>query len=217
MHAHLRCRRCDLIFVADLPSHADLMAAYRRVHLSSYQVRHKLDWELWRRHKQLTLDTLGLPAVERSTPGGEALEVGCGEGQLLSVLQERGWRVRGVEVNASLAARARQLGHQVAVCSLEEAAPERQCSLVVMSHLLEHLRDPLQGLRRVRSWLQPGGQLVVETPLRPDYDNIDHLFCFSAAALDLALRRCGFIPSSWYDYVDDNYRHHNLACRAGRD
>jgi hypothetical protein len=125
--------------------------------------------------------------------------------------------VRGVEVNASLAARARQLGHQVAVSSLEEAAPEPPLTLVVISHLLEHLRDPLQGLRRVRGWLRPGGQLVVETPLHPDYDNIDHLYCFSAAALDLTLRRGGFIPSSWFDYVDDNYRHHNLACRARRD
>jgi SAM-dependent methyltransferase len=215
MHAHLRCRRCHLIYVADLPSQHDLIQAYLRVHLGDYQVRHKADWAPWMRHKDLTLDALGLPRWERALgQPRRALDVGCGEGRLLQVLRQRGWEAWGLELNPQLAAEGRQHG-LVTVGSLEHAEqPARGHQLVVMSHLLEHLRAPLEALERVRTWLAPNGLLVVETPLRPDFDNIDHLYCFSAAALDLALRRAGFVPRSWFDYVDDNYRHHNLACLA---
>ena len=73
---------------------------------------------------------------------------------------------------------------------------------------------PLAAVCAVTGWLSPGGRLVLETPQSPDYDNIDHLYCFSAAAMERLLRGAGLAPLRWYDYVDDNYGHHNLACVA---
>jgi len=215
MHSHLRCRRCDLIFVARLPRQEDLIAAYQRVHLGTYQVRHKEDWEPWMRHKHATLEALGLADHERGGPG-IALDLGCGEGRLLKVLELRGWRAEGLEPNASLAAEARVLGQRVTVGALESFSPARPVQLITMCHLIEHLRRPLAALDRVRGWLAPPALLLVETPLSPDYDNIDHLYCFSAAALARALTRSRFSPLAWFDYVDDNYHHHNLACLARR-
>jgi len=214
MHAHLRCRRCDLVFVADRPTLANLIAAYERVHLGDYQVRHKLDWEPWMRHKALTLDRLGIGSWEQGPGPHRALDVGCGEGRLLQLLQRRGWRAEGLELNRELTADARRLGLTVAVGAVEQAEPKGPFELITLNHLLEHIREPLAVLRRARGWLAQGGLLVVETPLRPDFDNIDHLYCFSAASLMLALARTGFTPTRYFDYIDDNYRHHNLSCLA---
>lgn len=214
MHTLLRCQRCGLVSVAELPPAAQLHAAYCRVHMSDYQVAHKEDWGPWMRHKHTTLDALGLDA-----PGpGPALDLGCGEGALLQVLEERGWEAWGVEINPHLAAQANAAGLKVVKGPVEQSLAcsplPRSFSLVLMNHLIEHLRSPLAVLQRVRSWLQPGGALVVETPLQPDLLNIDHLHCFSPAALELALHRAGFQPRRWYDYLDANYGHHNLACLA---
>ena len=212
MHSYLRCRRCHLVFVAELPRHEDLVASYRRVHESGYQVAHKRDWAPWKQHKHHTLDALGLPRVVTSRE--RALDLGCGEGRLLQVLLERGWRAEGLELNAALAEEAGSLGLQVSVGAAEDFEPSCLYSLITLNHLLEHLRDPLAVLRRLHGWLAPGGLLLVETPLSPDFDNIDHLHCFSTAALCRALDRCRFAPLRWFDYVDDNYGHHNLACLA---
>lgn len=214
-HAYLRCTSCGLIYVSELPAAAAVHASYVAVH-PTYQVEHKRNWPAWREHKQRTLEALELPHLERSLGGraGRALEVGCGEGQLLAVLRQRGWDVSGIELNASLSEQARQLGFPVATAPLEDATPSGPFDLVLIVHLLEHLRQPLAALERSRGWLRTGGWLLVETPLRPDLDNIDHLYCFGAAALDLALRRCRFVPRRWFDYVDDHYRHHNLAVAA---
>jgi SAM-dependent methyltransferase len=215
-HAYLRCTSCGLIYVSELPAAAEVYASYGAVHRGTYQVEHKLNWSAWRAHKQRTLEALELPLLERSLGGraGRALEVGCGEGQLLAVLRERGWDASGIELNASLSEQARRLGFLVATAALEEATPSGPFDLVLMVHLIEHLRHPLAALERIRGSLRTEGWLLVETPLRPDLDNIDHLYCFSAAALDLALRRSRFVPRRWFDYVDDHYRHHNLAVAA---
>ena len=214
-HAYLRCTRCGLIYVAELPGAAEVHAAYATAGSATYQVEHKRDWAAWREHKQRTLDALGLADLERATARKRALDLGCGEGQLLTALRDRGWDARGVELNRSLAEQARALGFRVTTAALEQAEPpDAPFDLLLLFHLLEHLRDPLAALERVRGWLGPRGWLLVETPLRPDYDNTDHLYCFSGAALDLALRRTGLLPRRWHDYVDDCYRHHNLAVLA---
>jgi SAM-dependent methyltransferase len=215
MHAHLSCRSCGLIFVADLPPAEDLRAAYQRVHESDFQVAHKTDWAPFLAHKALTLDQLGVTA---SVQGARALDLGCGEGALLGLLEQRGFSAWGLELNPVMAAQARGDGYQAVEGSLEDAAPPAGLpwpfALVLMNHVIEHLRRPDLALRRIHDWLAPGGSLVLETPMSPDYSNIDHLYYFSAAALERLLRATGLTPVAWIDYVDDNYGHHNIACRA---
>ena len=219
MHAHLRCRACGLIFVADLPPAEDLRASYQRVHESDFQVAHKTDWAPFLAHKALTLDRLGV-AVPEGDAESRALDLGCGEGVLLGLLRDRGYLPWGLELNPVMAAQARDAGHAVLEGSLEDEAPPAGLpspfSLVLMNHVIEHLRRPDLALRRIHGWLRPGGSLLLETPMSPDYRNIDHLYYFSAAALELLLTATGFTPVAWMDYVDDNYGHHNIACRAVR-
>lgn len=219
MHSFLRCRGCGLAYVAELPSAADLRASYERVHLSDYQVSHKQDWAPFLAHKRATLEALGVapPAGERRPP---ALDIGCGEGVLMGLLDQLGWEPWGLELNPVQAGQAAARGYPVAVASADDPAPlppgAPPFELVLMNHLVEHLRHPAAVLGAAYQWMRPGGRLVLETPQRPDFDNIDHLYCFSAASLEQLLRGCGFSPLRWYDYVDDNYGHHNLACLASR-
>jgi len=217
MHAHLLCRSCSLIFVADLPPAEELRASYQRVHESDFQVAHKADWAPFLEHKAMTLDRLGVPAAVR----GRALDLGCGEGILLGLLAGRGYSPWGLELNPVMAAQARGQGFDVVEGSLEDDPPPVGVpwpfSLVLMNHVIEHLRRPDLALRRVHSWLAPDGCLLLETPMNPDYRNIDHLYYFSPTALELLLTSTGFRPVAWFDYIDENYGHHNIACRAVKD
>lgn len=216
MHSYLRCESCGLIFAAELPSQHDLEQAYLQVHLSDYQVEHKADWTPWKDHKHLTLDRLGVHPPD-GVDAPAALDLGCGEGPMLEVLQQRGWQAHGLELNPAMAQQARERGLAVEIGSVERPPPAGlpdALHLIVMNHLVEHLRDPVGAVCAAALWLYPGGRLVLETPLSPDFDNIDHLYCFSAAALEILLRGAGLEPLGWHDYVDDNYGHHNLVCVA---
>ncbi len=217
MHSYLRCEGCGLIFVAELPSQENLERAYLRVHESDYQVDHKKDWAPWKEHKHHTLDVLDVHPPGVYAPG--ALDLGCGEGAMLEVLLRRAWQAWGLELNPAMARQAQMEGLRVEAGSVERPLPRdmpQEFHLVVMNHIVEHLRDPVGAVCAAALLLCPGGRLVLETPLTPDYDNIDHLYCFSAAALEVLLRGAGLTPLAWYDYVDGNYGHHNLACVAER-
>lgn len=96
------------------------------------------------------------------------LEIGCGGGQTLSYLKERGAEfAAGVECCANVAEHARQHCDCVIVGDIEttelEFAPE-SFDLLIAGHVLEHLTDPWKSLRKLRMLLRPHGQLVGALP-----------------------------------------------------
>jgi SAM-dependent methyltransferase len=46
----------------------------------------------------------------------------------------------------------------------ESASPGEPVDAILMVALVEHLFDPIRALRRVRSWLRPGGFVYLDTP-----------------------------------------------------
>jgi SAM-dependent methyltransferase len=98
------------------------------------------------------------------TPG-RMLEVGCGSGAYLHEMAARGWSVEGLEFSPDAAAAARALGYPVQVGALETAVdPTAPYDLIAGWMVVEHLHDPLAGLRKLARWTRPGGWLALSTP-----------------------------------------------------
>jgi 2-polyprenyl-3-methyl-5-hydroxy-6-metoxy-1,4-benzoquinol methylase len=114
-----------------------------------------------RRRADMDFAAMHLPA----RPGGRLLEVGCGGGRALRVLEELGWAAEGVDFDPDAVDSARGRGLNVRQGTLGEAGyPEGRFHAVVMSHVIEHLPDPRELLRECRRILAPDGTLVVITP-----------------------------------------------------
>ncbi len=105
-------------------------------------------------------------AIERFVPHGRILDVGCGRGLLPALMRERGWDAHGLEVSATAAHHARDvLGIPVFVGDLLSSPyPPASFDVVVIYHVLEHMRDPIAALKRAHEILRPGGLLVVAVP-----------------------------------------------------
>jgi 2-polyprenyl-3-methyl-5-hydroxy-6-metoxy-1,4-benzoquinol methylase len=98
-------------------------------------------------------------------PPGRLLEVGCASGAFLHRMALHGWQVEGIEYSANAAAAASALGYPVHVGALETApAPPQAFDLVVGWMVLEHLHDPIAGLRKLKAWSRPGAWLVLSVP-----------------------------------------------------
>ena len=106
--------------------------------------------------------------VDRLRPHSPVLDLGCGRGELLDLLQEQGIDARGVERDERLAAECRARGLTVvpgdAVAYVQNLPPESVGS-VVMLQLLEHLSlDEIGALfPALYQAIRPGGHLVAET------------------------------------------------------
>lgn len=106
----------------------------------------------------------------RTTPR-RALEIGCGTGATMAILQQRQRleQAVGVELDPASAKLARQHFDAVIEGAVEQADFEAliapgSLDLVLCLDVLEHLVDPWHVVRRVSPLLKPGGRLVVSVP-----------------------------------------------------
>jgi SAM-dependent methyltransferase len=100
--------------------------------------------------------------------GGPVLDLGCGRGELLTLLREAGLPGRGIDLDPRAVATARARGLDVARGDLSEglhASSDGSLGAVVAMQVIEHLT--LRSLRDLlclaRRKLRPGGLLLLET------------------------------------------------------
>jgi 2-polyprenyl-3-methyl-5-hydroxy-6-metoxy-1,4-benzoquinol methylase len=124
--------------------------------------------------------------------------------------QQHGWDAIGVDVSRWAADQIqRRYGIRVIVGSLEEAAfASGTFDVVHMSHVLEHVPDPIGMLREVRRVLSPTGRVIIEVP--NELENVytwarlrsgtaraypvasSHLWFFSPTSLARVVKATGF-------------------------
>jgi len=144
---------------------------------------------------------------------GKILDVGCGYGHILYVLKKHyGCEVLGIEPSQEAAKAGEEaFGIPIKPVLLEEFNFDSKFDLVLCSHTLEHVEDPLAFLNHIRNLLKDDGFLYLEVPniLRPTggfslekFLYPEHLQTFSAYNLNELLKKCSF---STVSYDDKNF------------
>lgn len=106
---------------------------------------------------------------EMDTRKYPAVDIACGRGEWLEVLQEEGINAMGVDTNAWQVKDAQDMGLSIEIADALEwlsARRARSVSLISMMHIIEHLDFPtlVQVLKESMRVLRPGGKLLLETP-----------------------------------------------------
>jgi len=204
-----RCTNCGLLLQNPQPKPAELIQRYDREYF---------EYEIENAEPYFQLMLLGLQDVDffseiesaagaaDGREGGKSfLDIGCATGTLLAYLKKRGWKEKGVEVCVPAAEYARDVrGVDVYIGTLQEAGLEDSSfDIVHASHLIEHLNQPGEFLRRVHLLLKPGGRVLLTTPNCSGFQArlfggawrsaiADHMFLFSKQTLSRLLEKNGF-------------------------
>lgn len=195
------CGTCGHGVTQDPLGDDELVALYERVYVGDEQAavpRAGRAARLWR-----ALDGSRQP-WDRPL-GDPVLDVGCNTGETLVALRELGHAAVGLEPNPYAAAIARERGFEVIEQPVGGAAlPGGHFGTVLLSHVLEHVRDPESVLRSLRQSLRPDGVAVVAVPnarsawrslFGPDWIHWHvpfHLHHFSPESLGRFCARAGF-------------------------
>lgn len=195
-----RCSGCGFVFMDPLPSREELPDLYppnyHNFDAVPEGVRGLLIRRFYAHHAALIRRYL--------RPGGSLLEVGSATGEVLDRVGTSGYRVRGVEISADGCEAARQKGLDVFHGTLDEFETEERFDMVFMSHVIEHVIDPVATVDRIYDLLVPGGIVYLETP---NVRSLDarlwgrhwglihfprHLYLFDPSTLRGLLERAGF-------------------------
>ena len=134
-------------------------------------------------------------------------DIGCANGQMLAALAARGYtNLIGIDPSPGCVAQAGSIaGVGAYVGSLSEI-PARAApfEVVILSHVLEHVRDLKPALGYLKAFMSAGALLYVEVPDASRYAefawspfqdfNTEHINHFSLVSLANLLRQCGFDP-----------------------
>ncbi len=192
----VECRSCSLVYMNPRPHHEAVVENYGDVEDHEYI-----------EEEQGRLETFAesLHLVQRYRRSGHLLDVGCHVGTFLTLAQQAGFDVAGVEPSRWGAEIARSRLDGAIHCGAVEDAPlpEGGYDVITLWDVIEHLPDPALDIRAIHSALRPGGIFAVSTM---DVDSLFakiagkrwpwymqmHLVYFSRQTLCEMLRREGF-------------------------
>jgi len=219
----LRCRRCGLEWVDPMPSPAEIAAYYERSYAGGSYAFFSEAQQVRRLIAASRLD-----AIDGAVRPGRWLDVGASTGDFVEIAAERGRDVEGLELSDQAVAVARARGLRMHRSTVEAFDPDGRYAMISAFGVLEHVREPRTFLRRLRSWLEPGGGLVLTLPdVSSIYPRLlmgrhwfyyipdEHLFYYSPATLRRLLEEEGFrvarVRRAWkrltLRYASENLRH----------
>lgn len=140
-----------------------LGAFYRDYYRSLYRPkRFSLAWFLAEqvRHGQRILEQV----AARLRKGARVLDIGCGMGGMLVPFAFEGCQVMGFDYGDDYAGRGRQLALDIRTGGFETVRGEAPFDLIMMSHVLEHARDPIEFARQAAELLREDGTCYIELP-----------------------------------------------------
>ena len=146
------CSECCLSFRWPSPGKNALDRLYEKADSGHWRsvVDRRNDWSIARRY------------MSAMAKGPDVLDVGCWDGRFLKSLDAE-WVSYGIEINAQAASHASSAGIEIIASNFDQLDSHRKYDVVVSFDVLEHARNPLEFLDRLKSATRSGGLIIVGT------------------------------------------------------
>lgn len=231
------CHNCGLLFTEPRPSKDKIGEYYKSEEYYSHQENKKgVIPNLYECIKRINLKRKWQMAT-KNRQTGKVLDIGCGVGDFIHIMEEKGWETTGIEPSedAKKIARKRVKAKILAPEDIDKLNDESQ-DLITMWHVLEHVDDLKTEVHHLHRLLKKGGRLVLALPNFQSFDaqyykqfwaaydvprHLNH-FCkrsitkiFSNSGLKLKTTDKLFWDAYYISFMSEQYQGHNLALIRG--
>lgn len=135
----------------------------RRIATGGEKAEHELKW------LQATLYSDICYICEQFAHGKRVLDIGCGTGDMLAFLQEKGFDTVGIEPSSEMAAIA--VSKHITICNSFNTLIESlrlstldKFDTITLINVLEHVPSPVEVIKTIKAMLNPGGIICVRVP-----------------------------------------------------
>ena len=169
--AAVQCDFCELVYLNPRPDVSEFETIYP-ANYHSFNFAEEDYGIVYKIRSRLEARRL-LSWCENLPNDARILDVGCGDGFHLKLLQKygkRNWQLEGIDLDTRAAEMAEKSGLKVHLGAIEDLnLPENTFNLAIMIQTIEHVEKPDAILAAVKRVLKPGGKLVIVT------DNTDSI------------------------------------------
>lgn len=135
---------------------------------------------------------------------GKLLDIGCGNGEFLRFANRFSWDVVGIDFDEKAVAEAKSSGFDVRHGGIDIIGSEERFDFISLSHVIEHVYDPVDLIHSCFALLNDGGVLWLETPniesmgyvyYRSNWRGLEpprHVILFNQASLYKIIESSGF-------------------------
>jgi len=198
-----KCKDCKIVFTYPLPD--GLTEAYDEDYYNIwYEKQFRQRVKLWRRR---------LKIVKKFCKSDKLLDVGAGDGHFLKVAKTANFNIWGTEISPAAVRAAKNLyGLDIHLIEIENADFEENFfDVITIWHVIEHVKNPLELLKKVCNLSKPGAVVFVATPNLDKYvsriiyrlksnkpypfyspKGEQHLFHFTEYTLEGIIKKAGF-------------------------
>jgi SAM-dependent methyltransferase len=218
-----RCKTCDSIFVANPPTVEDLEKMYKSEEFASMNKHIFNEDNMWFRVNEIVKPKHDFVKKYITTNNYTWLDVGCGPGELLYIVQQDGWAARGIDtdpVSAEFGIKHFDVNIYNKYFSLEDfGETNTKYGVISMMNVLEHCLEPRELIEVASSLQDVGDNLMLELPHFPSLSAHLcagfrgavsrvmtpplHLYVFSLAGTSMMLNNYGYMPTACWMYGQD--------------
>src|ERR1700690_3507779 len=163
---YYQCKDCNFIFLNPQPNDEELNKIYSKNYFIGSGDK-KFEQVVLDMKKQTAALYLKQLISYYGSPTGKLIEIGCGNGDFLLLAQQVGFEISGLELSSySTGVANEKLGSNSVICGTLDTInlPEKEYDICCLFDSVEHFRDPVASLKRIRMILKPDGVLFIVTP-----------------------------------------------------
>ncbi|MEM6524351.1 MAG: class I SAM-dependent methyltransferase [Bacteroidota bacterium] len=165
-----KCQTCGFLFTNPRPTEDNLSKYYRSLEYISHQNKtNTLVNKVYSIVRKYTLKWK-LRLVSRYISKGKILDIGCGTGHFLQVMQNAGWKTYGVEPDDTARNTATQMVGKDFIHNSLYSLPSEKFDVVTLWHVLEHVSELDSQFKIIKQHLAPSGRLLVAVPNHRSFD-----------------------------------------------
>lgn len=199
----VRCKQCGFHYLSPRLKKAAMEAFYRN---DSYFKGDAVGYSNYNEQEgalRATFRRLMGNLEKRAITGGSLLEIGCGYGYLLDEARPYFDTRIGTELSSLAAEKAQANADHVYTGTIDNIPLGMSFDCIIATHVIEHVYDPKEFIKRLYSHLKPNGRVIIaapnmRSPLRyimghhwPSFKIPEHILYFDKKSLTFLMKEAG--------------------------
>lgn len=196
------CESCKGYFLDQMPSQEEYESIYKNSYYGEKFKIADLIKPLFRRARCISQFDYIKKITGFDVNGKSAIEIGAGDGMLLSLFKKEGALTKGIEFSDHYQEFCKKK-YDILLEPLDYFEIKGQFDILMMSHVLEHFFDVQKVMTKAHSLLKPGGIFFIEIPNSPLSSNVSseflnqflnsiHTFNFTPTSISALVRQHPF-------------------------